>query len=139
MATATNTGLGTVNATESTNTDNSKAYGAIADTVQTQVGSNITLVDSAGVNLSTVDPGAIAAASNIATTALDTGAANLQSLAGTANLIATKSIDLATASQQGQGGTLINGVIAMVGLGVAGWVAWSIWGSPKRKKEAYHG
>lgn len=133
MATSTNFGLGTVDSSETTNTDNSKAFGGVQNATTDQLGSNVSLSEVSGSTLYLTDQGAIAAAKAIALKGLDTGASTLAAIADTSETISKRGLDLAEKAAAGEGGTLIRGLIALAGIAAVGLVGWAYFGRRKKK------
>lgn len=131
---AASTLFGNAQTNVTSNTDNSQAFGVYYQQSGGQVGSNVSLANSSGNVLNMLDPGAIAAGAAIANTALNDSALAFGALNSSIQDISRRSFDLATAAQQGEGGTLINGLKWIVGLVVGGWVLWVVFKDRDKKK-----
>ena len=134
MATTLQYGIGDSSTVdESQTTDNSRAYGGTQNASTGQLGNNLSLSDVSGTTLTLTDQGAILAAQAIALKGLDTGGATLASIADTASDISKRSLDLAKTASQGEGGTLIHGLIWLAGIAAVGFLGFAYFGKKKVK------
>ncbi len=120
--------------TVTTNTDNSRAYSAL-DYSQGKLGSTVSLGEAQGSTINLLDAGAIQGAINLAEYGIQATARGAQAQTDSALASTERAIDLAKVSQQGQGGTLINGLIWIVGL-LAGAAGIYFLTKPKKKAAA---
>lgn len=106
--------------------DYSQAFGGSDNQSQGMVGSNFQLGNASGATFNVSDPVSTLAGRDVAMAGL-TAASSAQSDAiRVANDAIAKALELAGVSQQGQGGTLIRGLIMLALVGAAGWalIAW---------------
>lgn len=128
--------LDNVTNTESYAYDYSRAFGGTQDSSVNSLGSKVNIGDATGATISVVDPGAILAGRDIAETALNSNAAILQKVAGSADSAVQKALDLAGIKTQGDLGTITTGALWLAGIGATAWVLWKIFGGSKKEAKS---